>query len=93
MPKLSKRLLWIYTPCVVHFVACIVIVLARLESGWAYLVMVDTPTSVIIITLLYSFDHPFITFVILGTLWWYLVARGIEIVLVRTMARWYRKSS
>ena len=39
--------------------------------------------SVIILTISYDFNHPLIVFGILGTLWWYLLSRAAEMVLMR----------
>lgn len=74
-----KRFLLVHLLPFVHLCACLTITLAPLESGWQYLIIVDAPASVLIVTLIYSFDHPLIVFGTVGTLWWYLLSRGAEI--------------
>jgi hypothetical protein len=66
----------IYLLPALHFAACLVIVVLRLSSGWEFLLKVDYPMSVVIITAIFSFDHPFIVFGTLGTLWWYILSRA-----------------
>jgi hypothetical protein len=80
MTRLKVRPLLIYLLPILHFCACLIIAIARLESGWEYMMIVDLPASVLIMAEAYNFDHPFILFGIFGTLWWYLLSRGIEIV-------------
>jgi hypothetical protein len=56
------RFLLVHLQPFVHLCACLTITLAPLESGWQYLIIVDAPASVLIVTLIYSFDHPVIVF-------------------------------
>jgi hypothetical protein len=63
-----------------HLCACLTIALAHLESAWQYMILIDFPMSVIMIAISYNFDHPLLIFGTLGTLWWYLLSRGAEIV-------------
>jgi hypothetical protein len=63
--------------------ACLIIALAHWESAWGYLFLIDILMSVIILTISYDFNHPLIVFGILGTLWWYLLSRAAEMVLMR----------
>jgi hypothetical protein len=44
------------------------------------MMFVDLPASVLIVAEAYNFDHPLILFGIFGTLWWYLLSRGVEII-------------
>ena len=58
-----------------HVCACVVTVLANPESGWKYLGLVDFPVSIAEVGLSMRFDvPPFLFFVIIGTIWWYLVS-------------------
>ncbi|MGB9236862.1 MAG: hypothetical protein WCC04_20830 [Terriglobales bacterium] len=66
-----------------HLCACLIIALGSLESGWQYLTMIDAPASILVIALIYNFNHPLILFGIVGTLWWYLLSRGVEFCWVR----------
>lgn len=65
-----------------HFGACVIIAVAHLDSGWEYLGLIDVPASILIVALIYNFDHPLFLFGVIGTLWWYLLSRGAEIIIV-----------
>lgn len=69
-----------------HLCACLVITVARLESAWEYMMFVDAPASVLIISVSYNFDHPLILFGVIGTLWWYLLSRAAQIWGTRLIA-------
>jgi hypothetical protein len=86
MTKLKVRSFLIYILPILHLCACLIIAVARLESGWGYMMIVDLPASVLIMAEAYNFDHPLILFGIFGTLWWYLLSRGFEIVSTRVIA-------
>jgi hypothetical protein len=62
--------------------------IARLDSAWQYLFLIDVPMSVIIGAISYNFDHPLLLFGILGTLWWYLLSRGAEIIFGGFRRKW-----
>jgi hypothetical protein len=75
MPETLKRQLrWIYLLPIIHLCACFVIALARIGSGWEYLIKIDYPISVFVVSALFSFDHPLILFGTVGTLWWYALS-------------------
>jgi hypothetical protein len=57
-----------------HLCACLFIALAGIEAGWQYMTMIDAPASVLVIALIYNFNHPLILFGIVGTLWWYVLS-------------------
>ena len=76
----------IYLLPILHLCACLIIAVAGLESGWRYMMFADLPASVLIMAEAYNFDHPLILFGIFGTLWWYLLSRGVEIVGTRVIA-------
>jgi hypothetical protein len=79
MPTKRLRFLLIYMLPFLHLCACMIIALARLESGWGYLLFVDAPASILILAESYNWDHPLILFGVFGTLWWYLLSRAAEI--------------
>jgi hypothetical protein len=62
--------------------------IARLDSAWQYLFLIDVPMSAIIGAISYNFDHPLLLFGILGTLWWYLLSRGAEIIFGGFRRKW-----
>jgi hypothetical protein len=68
-----------------HLCTCIIIVLAQLGKGWEYLGLIDFPASVLIVAIDYNFDHPLILFGVFGTLWWYFLSRGAEIMGARLL--------
>lgn len=74
---------WVHVLPLLHAGACLTIALARLDSAWEWLVHIDAPMSVLIVSALYAFDHPWIVFGTLGTLWWYLLSRGAEMIIRR----------
>ena len=80
---MTRRFFWVHLPPSLHLLSCLIIALAHWESAWGYLFLIDIPMSVIILTISYDFNHPLIVFGILGTLWWYLLSRAAEMVLMR----------
>jgi hypothetical protein len=70
----------VYLLPLLHLCACIIIVLAQVGRGWEYLGLIDFPASVIIAAMDYNFDHPLFLFGVFGTLWWYLLSRGAQIM-------------
>jgi hypothetical protein len=70
----------------VHLCACLTIALARLESGWDYMLFIDIPVSGLLFGLSYNFNHPLILYGVIGTLWWYLLSRAVEIFGTRVLA-------
>jgi hypothetical protein len=69
-----------------HLCACLTVTLRGIESGWQYMTMIDAPASVLVIALIYNFDHPFILFGIVGTLWWYLLSFAAAFCWIRLSA-------
>jgi len=82
----TKRLFLLHLLPFLHLCACFAIALARLDSGWQYLTMIDAPASVLVIALIYNFNHPLILFGIVGTVWWYLLSRAAEMIGSRVFA-------
>lgn len=58
----------------IHLGACLVIAIAKLQSGWEQMIKIDFPFSVLLVALAWRLDHPFLWFGFLGTLWWYFVS-------------------
>jgi hypothetical protein len=69
-----------------HLCACLTVALAGIESGWQYMTMIDAPASVLVIALIYNFNHPLILFGIVGTLWWYLLSFAAAFCWIRLSA-------
>jgi hypothetical protein len=66
---------WAYLFPLLHLCLCISITLGHFESGWEYLIFyIDFPISVLVMSALYSFDHPLILFGIVGTIWWFILS-------------------
>lgn len=79
-PEIKYHFRWVYLlPCM-HLFGCLVIGIARLDTAWGYMFMIDIPMSVIILAFSYNFNHPFLLFGTLGTLWWYLLSRAAEMI-------------
>jgi len=83
MPGRTHRIGLIHLLPLLHLCACFVAAFGRLSSGWEYLTYMDFPVSVLVLSASYSFDHPFILFGAIGTLWWYLLSRLGEIWITR----------
>jgi hypothetical protein len=79
------RGLGVYLLPLLHFCACIIIALARIESGIEYMIYVDFPVSVLWLGLGWSHDV-LLWCTILGTLWWYLISFAAGTALKRLMA-------
>ncbi len=62
--------IWIYLLPVLHFLACVTIAVAKLESGVHYLIYLDFPFSLLLVMLGWRHDTFLILFATLGTLWW-----------------------
>jgi hypothetical protein len=79
---------WVYILPVLHLCACFVsmtgYVIPSLESwgiAFTYILMLDIPISVVAYAL--AWKYPAIATIwifVVGTLWWYLLSRAIELV-------------
>lgn len=56
-----------------HLCACLVIAIAKIESGWEQMIKIDFPFSLLLVALMYAKDHPLLWFGVLGTLWWFFL--------------------
>jgi hypothetical protein len=80
---LKARLLLVCLMPVLHLCACLAVAVIHLESAWKYLLVIDIPMSVVIVAISYNFDHPLLLFGTLGTLWWYLLSRAVDMIATR----------
>jgi hypothetical protein len=69
-----------------HLCACLTIAVAGIGAGWQYMTMIDAPASVLVIALIYNFNHPLVLFGIIGTLWWYLLSFAVAFCWIRASA-------
>ncbi len=72
------RFLLVHLLPFVHLCACIVLGVLNVESGAEIIGHADFPFTILIAPLVFWSRHPLVWFAILGTLWWYLLSRGVE---------------
>jgi hypothetical protein len=87
MMRSIGRPFWVYLLPVLHLCTCLIIAVWRIESGWENMLVIDFPLSAVVIAIIYNFNHPLLLFGTLGTLWWYLISRAIEMIYRRTFAK------
>lgn len=90
LPRVHR---WVHLLPLLHLCVCVFIGLAHLDRAWGYMFLVDIPMSVIILAISYNFNHPLLLFGTLGTLWWYLISRAIEMIWVRVFAKRLSRTS
>jgi hypothetical protein len=81
---------WIYFLPILHFCACLMSTLRFFVPGlqylsvmWDFVVRVDFPISLVANALTPKFAPlGAIWIVVAGTLWWYLLSRGVELVFI-----------
>jgi hypothetical protein len=98
----SRQKLWVYFLPTLHFSVCLVTMLGaavrllgyaapKLDSLgilWTYVMIADLPVSVPAYFLAYAYPLFAWTWILVaGTLWWYLLSRGVRFVLARVMDR------
>ncbi len=91
MPGAAKRFRWVYFPPLFHLSLCSLVVLGLtvpdLKSSvttWNFLMLADLPISLVAFAL--AWNHSSLAAVwiaVAGTLWWYLLACGVDFVLAR----------
>ena len=86
MTRSPVRSIFLHVLPVLHLCACLTIALAGIGAGWQYMTKIDAPASVLVIALIYNFDHPLVLFGIIGTLWWYLLSVAIAFCWIRASA-------
>lgn len=87
MKRSRTRLFLVHLLPLIHLCVCLAIAITNADLGWQYMIVIDTPASVLVIALLYRFDHPLILFGLIGTLWWYLLSRALEMAWSRVFER------
>lgn len=95
MPRSSERSRWVYLPPLLHLGACLVsmigYVIPKLQFlgiVWVFVMLSDLPVSAIAYAL--AWNHGVIAgiwVVVAGTLWWYLLGRGVETLIGRRRAK------
>jgi hypothetical protein len=76
---------WVYVLPIIHFLACFSIFIAYLipYAGifWTFILVLDLPISLVYYGL--AWRNGFLAAIwifVVGTLWWYLLSRGIELL-------------
>ena len=87
MANSKTRFFLVYLLPFLHLCACVVLGLINAESGAEYIGHADLPFTILIAPLVFWSRHPLVWFAILGTLWWYLLSRGIELLINRMRAK------
>jgi len=79
MKRKSVLYYFAYLLPILHVMACLATLVANrmnLESGWEYVGLFDYPISIAAVGLAWRYRvPPFLSFVIIGTLWWYFLSR------------------
>ncbi len=78
-PGSSFRCRWYYFPPLAHVCTCALVAGLPNQVGVEPLVWIDFPASILILAATWSSDYPVLVFGILGSLWWYLVSRSVDI--------------
>ena len=92
-PSRPRLLRWICVLPALHLCFCFLTVVGGIKSGWEYLSLyIDYPISVLILSVLYRFDHPLLLFGTIGTLWW-LALSWLAMRLATSLAASLRKTS
>jgi hypothetical protein len=88
MPRTKTRFRWVYLLPVLHLCACLTSVVGHVIPGlqylgivWVFIMLIDLPVSAIAYAL--AWNHGTVAgiwVVVVGTLWWYLLSRGAEIL-------------
>ena len=86
-PRSRARFVLVHLLPFLHLCACGVIGWMKLESGVEYIAHADMPFTILIAPLVFWSRVPLVWFAILGTLWWYLLSRGAELLVDRVKNR------
>jgi hypothetical protein len=87
MSNSKTRFLFVHLLPTLHLCACVVLGLMNIESGVEYIGRADLPFTILIAPLVFWSSHPIVWFAVLGTMWWYLLSRGAELLVNRVRAR------
>ena len=95
MPLSNERFRWVYLLPLLHLSACAISMIGHvipelqfLGIVWVFVMLADLPISAIAYAL--AWNHGLIAgvwVVVAGTLWWYLLGRGAEILISKRRAR------
>ncbi len=95
MQNAEKRSRWVYLLPVVHVCACLISMvgyvvpsLQYLGIVWVGVMLVDMPVSAIAYALAWKHGTvAAIWVVVIGTLWWYLLSRGVGLLIAKLRAK------
>jgi len=85
---IEKPSRWVYLVPIIHLSACAISFIGYLIPSlqffgivWVFIVLVDLPVSAIFYALAWKYSLiASLWVVVVGTLWWYLLSRGAEIL-------------
>jgi hypothetical protein len=93
----QSRLRWVYFLPILHVCACVTSLalymspireLQHLGILWTFIMMADLPVSIVAYVLAWQHGALAAIWVIVaGSLWWYLLSRGVEVALNRFLHR------
>jgi len=75
--SLTGRPYLVYLLPFLHLSACLVMWLEHVQN-LEFMILIDFPSSIPVVALLYAGFNPWICFGILGTLWWYLLSLAVR---------------
>jgi hypothetical protein len=75
-----------------HILACLIVELGQLTSGWMYISFADFPASVFAVAISYNWNHPFVLFWTIGTLWWLTLSVEAAYLFER-ISRWRNRGA
>jgi hypothetical protein len=90
MPKSRFRLVLILLLPALHLGACLVVWVANIDSGVEVIGRIDLPFTILIAPFVFWSRYPMVWIAVLGTLWWYLVSRFIDLA-VNKILTWRRR--
>jgi len=94
MSDVRKRSRWVYFLPAIHLSACVISMvgyiadLEHLGIIWVFIVLADLPVSAIYYALAWKYGMIGVVWVVVtGTLYWYWLSRGVEILINRWKTR------
>ncbi len=95
MSAMTRRKAWTYFLPFLHLCACFISMLGHLIPSlqylgivWTGIMLVDFPISLVALALAWKYSALATAWIlVVGTLWWYLLSRGAELLLLRFKAR------
>ena len=70
MPKGIRNIRLVCALPTLHVIACFAVASPVFHSNWEFLVKLDFPVSVFVVSAIFTYDHPLILFGTIGTVWW-----------------------